>query len=305
MTKLTVSEIKGLIEAQGSNRITLEVSVPKHIFSNSEETQKRLIADIAVGTTLAVVESYQMSANQPEPERYPNMYSPIMMLVTIFFSDDLLEEMELTEMIYKKKTSNSFEVKSPLSLIELKELTDKGIHSFVLEILRTDFSIKKDEMNERLLGLISEEIELKDARYSILTDNFLDAYSIKVKVDIPNLNEQVSKILNDQQVLKDLLENPFNGSVELIKERLTASEVYEKFAPAPDYTGEVRFTFLIEVDYESLRDCETYYVPELILGSIFKSTPNKQVLTKYSDKAVGFNAAKGAVIILVSGILVR
>lgn len=292
MKKLSVEEIKGLIAEKGSNEITVEVQVPKQIFSLEIDAQKRAIAVALFGTTSIDIKSYFMS---PVPAPNVGYINVITINVTLEISDEALEEIELLELLYQKRTANSYRIEKPLPVAELKELMDNGTESFIVELYCSDYSTNKD-LTGMLSDMVTNDFRLRDLHHLLLTQNVQDSFFVELKVTSPTVKEQIEKKYNFEQRLHQLHEDPFGSSVEYLVNPLTAEEMTQKF---PNLSQENYFEFLINVPYDTLRNEESYYMKGAIIERIFKSS---EVFVKsLRERPVGFDNSTQSVIVLVNG----
>lgn len=308
MTKLTATEIKGIIEERGSNVFDVIIDVPSNIFSRSEKEQSNIVSKELFGFSIKsnILKMIMFNGASKSPNKM-NVKS------TLEFSDASLEELAHLETLIAESKENAVTLIKPLTAAEAIELGEKGVFSFILAVPFGIVRAGEFEQRRYISNSIIEGIQIKGfttSAHSYDSGVTTSSRGIYMHVLVPDFQEYVEKAA----MLKDTEESIYE-SLEKRGERLSvpleSSDIEDMIRSLRDNLIEEgededisileleRF-YLIEVDYDSLVSMDgedTYYH---IRNSILLSETLENVeVESLSHEAIGYNPISNKLIIEV------
>lgn len=270
MTKLTATEIKGLIEEKGSNTLTLVIEVPNHFFGMQEEQQKHAVSMGILGFNGDIkVESLMFLGVGSNTSR-------IKIQVSVTFTEALLENLS------NPPVEKSVLLEDGFSIEELQQLVADGISTFQL---KTHFRFLSREV-EYQNRIVSDAI-LKNHLFGgieiLHSSARADSGLIIVQVRIRNFDKQVAFLVERAAQFRDKIASLEVEGATYLAHPLTKSDI-ERIIQEENENVDIEeedffdavavrhFCYLVDIDYDFLIENEDFVIvdhyKELIIGDL-------------------------------------
>lgn len=289
MTTLTATEIRGIIEEKGVNSFDVIVTVPNNIFGTEKPVQKRMISTSTIGFELDIVDQFSFHDNS-------ELKGMVQLKATLVFSEDTLSDLEKMESEKEAGSQKAMDLTGPISLDNLKLFAQQGINTFRVN-LPSDYLNRMKVVQERMLAdALSNEFHFTGIIANPIAEN---AYGIRAELYVPNFSEQIESHLKKISVIEGIYSSIEGyGTVRLMKP--LAFNQLEELKSQIEESGELNFSYLIEISYDEIVDLDKSGIDESLLDYLLEED-GYLYISEIDHTVVGFNPATNKLIMKVTG----